>query len=247
MPNRIIALDFDGVICNSIKECYVTSLKAYAKMRNLDPYILKLKADFETFSEIRYLVRPAKEYFILIDWLYQNPQKKLDLATFKNIRSKFEDELNHFEYYFFAQRNHAQTSSIQDWLQLHTIYEEFSDFWLGLNEEGEVFIVTTKDETSVQLLLKHAGVLMDSQRIWGKERGEDKLNLLQRISREENIELSQIHFVDDNIEHVDHVDSGGVHSYYASWGYSPENTEMPNDRIISVGSLNEFKQKMKQY
>ena len=246
MPNRIIALDFDGIICNSIKECYVTSLKAYAEMKNLDPKILKLRADFETFSEIRYLVRPAKEYFILIDWLYQNPHKKLDLATFKNIRSKFEDELNHFEYYFFAQRNHAQTSSIQDWLKLHTIYEEFSDFWLGLNEEGEIYIVTTKDETSVQLLLKHAGVAINPERIWGKERGEDKLDLLQRISREEKIELSQIHFVDDNIEHVEHVHSGGVQCYYGTWGYSHKNTMLSDDRIIPVENLNEFKQKMKQ-
>ena len=60
----ILALDFDGVICNSIDECLITSYNAFYKMEinNISDIPDDIKSFFYTY---RYYVRPAREYYLI--------------------------------------------------------------------------------------------------------------------------------------------------------------------------------------
>ena len=65
--SKIIALDFDGVICDSIDECLLVSYHAFHGKSKID------KIDFSDiqedlvndFKKNRYIVGPAKDFYFL--------------------------------------------------------------------------------------------------------------------------------------------------------------------------------------
>ena len=66
MP-KYIALDFDGVICNSINECMLVSYYSYNNISiSSSAHLNKIpKSHQEKFIKYRYLVGPAYEYYCL--------------------------------------------------------------------------------------------------------------------------------------------------------------------------------------
>ena len=66
--NKIIALDFDGVICDSIDECLLVSYFAFNNISSID------KINFSdinynlisSFRKYRFIVGPAKDFFFFM-------------------------------------------------------------------------------------------------------------------------------------------------------------------------------------
>ena len=57
---KILCLDFDGVICNSIKECFITSFVAYNKLTNNSTFDLKKEIN-STFDPLKQSVEELSE------------------------------------------------------------------------------------------------------------------------------------------------------------------------------------------
>ncbi len=69
--SKILCLDFDGVLCDSIDECLLTSYNAYFE-KYFDK-IEKINQKFKNyFYEYRYFVRPAGEYLIIYKAFEEN-------------------------------------------------------------------------------------------------------------------------------------------------------------------------------
>ena len=91
----VLALDFDGVICNSIDECLITSYNAFynTKINNVSEIPDDIQSFFYTY---RHYVRPAREYYLL----HKALQKKLtnfDLKIFHQLKNKYKQESRLFE------------------------------------------------------------------------------------------------------------------------------------------------------
>lgn len=63
--NKVVyILDFDGVICDSIDECMLTSYNSFNDTNIIN--ICEIPTQYKKyFYEYRFYVRPAKEYFLL--------------------------------------------------------------------------------------------------------------------------------------------------------------------------------------
>ena len=64
---NVLVLDFDGVISNSIKECFINSYRAFHEWDSVEDYFLQVNQPEmeELFIKYRYLVGPAYEYYCL--------------------------------------------------------------------------------------------------------------------------------------------------------------------------------------
>ena len=230
---KIFVLDFDGVICDSIDECMITSYNAYYNKNLFD--LAKIPQDFKIFFyNHRYLVRPAKEYFILCETF----EKKIEIKQekFDEMKNKFLYQIDLFEKSFFRARRKIQ-QNIDLWVSYHRLYPESEKFLSQLS--SKFFILTNKDNQSVKILSKYFNFDKKIISIFSKEISNDKNTLFNYFFQ--NFEIKQnekIIFVDDNEDHLLKVKGHPIELYFANWGYSKKQRF---NKFIEISSLLELK------
>ena len=213
----ILALDFDGVICDSIEECMVTSYNAYNDLfvRSTE----EIDRQFRSyFYQNRHFVRPASGYYILHEAFNRGIQIK-DYNHFVSLSNSHATEMIDFELEFFKKRNSLKIHSAQ-WLALHNIYSHVLEFFAAYDDQA--FIVTNKDRDSVEMLLEYFELIKHIKKIYSREDSEDKAELFELLISEVKDERGSepIVFVDDNVNHLEDLQQYPIQLYYAAWGYS---------------------------
>ena len=214
--NIIYILDFDGVICDSIDECMLTTYNSFKDTNIIN--ISDVPSHFRKyFYEYRFLVRPAKEYFLLCKAYTDN----IDLSTsnFEEFRKLYEYEMNNFESIFFQKRFELKKNIVL-WLSYHKIYEHADQFISNIR--NNIFILSTKDYDSVKILANHFGFIKKVEDIFSREISSDKAILFEYFFNKYKLLLNsrRIVFVDDNESHLASVVKFPVELYFASWGYA---------------------------
>ena len=214
--NTIYILDFDGVICDSIDECMLISYNSFNDTNIIN--INDIPCHFRTyFYEYRYHVRPAKEYFLLCKAYTDNIN--LSISNFLEFRKLYEYEMNNFENIFFHKRCELK-KNILLWLSYHKIYEHASQFITSIT--NSIFILTTKDYDSVNMLANHFGFINKIEEILSREISSDKAILFEYLFNKHKSLLNskRVVFVDDNEFHLASVSKFPIELYFASWGYA---------------------------
>ncbi|KAF6003830.1 hypothetical protein F1559_002198 [Cyanidiococcus yangmingshanensis] len=119
----------------------------------------------------------------------------------------------------------------QSWLALNAIYPGVVDA-LNLSQEP-VYVVTTKQERFVSLILENAGIRQDripSANVYGLERGLTKITAIKEILRREQEKHGDhtrkviVHFVEDRLEALEAASisllGAPVTYHLATWGYN---------------------------
>ena len=222
--SRLIALDFDGVVIDSIEECYQVSKDVYYGFNQIDFDEVLYKS---LFFEYRGLVGPAHEYLILHQLLnnhlfhdtglgkenYEILKNKIDTAT-----------LDRFEFLFFSKRTYYQKTNFLKWVELNPI-TDFGNYLIPRNNE-DIYIVTTKNRFATEALLKHYKISVreifanDEIKTFGT-----KGKLISNILDRERIE--QAYFIDDSISHLETVDDNRIKCFFADWGYGKNRDSIP--------------------
>lgn len=232
---KILCLDFDGVICDSQQECLLVAYNAYnsfsknsaKRINNINTIPYYIRRDF---LKHRYLVRPAKEYWLIINLLVKNKEIP-NQTTFDNWVNYYSKKLIQYEPFFFEERQSLKENSPELWFSLHRIYPEFFNYWESLNKLYEIYIVTNKDYSAVSVLLDYFGINISERKIWGFEKKLEKIDMLKNIMDLNDISNSDLIFVDDHPDYVESIINIGVKSYLAGWGYNKENKK--NSNLVS--------------
>lgn len=236
----LLALDFDGVICDSRPECLITGLSAYSRIdlelgkptRNinaLDPDIVS------RFMDHRHLVRVAKEFVLLFDLLLSNQAIRDDVPLQEQTQAD-PDRLKLYKFYFYSERDAWFQEDPDSWLAHNEIFEEVlnvSKLWCGLER---LAIVSAKDEQSIRTILGRKGLHLNSASILDTNKG-DKPEHLQALTRK----YSKIFFVDDHLENLLNIGTNAVIPLMASWGFvSRHSLESARNNGIEVLDLSRF-------
>lgn len=228
---KIIILDFDGVICNSIDECLLTSYNTYfSKNHKSLNYVPNENRNF--FYKHRHFVRPARE-FALIHKAFDQSISNLNLDKFNTMLKTEISLLENFERDFFAERNMLKQDK-EHWLSLHKLYPEMKIF---LEEtDQKFFILTTKDSESVTMLSDYFNFTSRILGIYSKEISNNKKEIFDVffLDNKFDLESSEIIFVDDNEWHLNDVESFPIKLYFAKWGYSSIQSHNSYDEIDSL-------------
>ena len=213
----ILVLDFDGVICNSIHECLITSYNAFYETRvnNFSEIPNNVK---NYFYKYRFYVRPANEYY-LVHKAYQKCLIDFDYKTFCQLKSKYNNEIKLFEKRFFNERVYLRKNK-ERWLSLHKMYDHVKDFFRLYKKK--FFIVTTKDKSSVEMLSEYFGLGDFIWDVFSKELSTKKNDLFNILFRnyEKEVKNKQLVYVDDNEWHLGDIQRLDVKLFFANWGYS---------------------------
>lgn len=217
----MIFLDFDGVIVDSIDECYVISTETYYGFAKFtyDPEEYK-----EQFYTYRGLVKPAREYLNLhraIEERFGGAVENIDGLFHKSVKQTTIEESDSFEKKFFFARSQRQNKDFAGWIEMNPL-TNFGKTLVGL-PNSNVYIVTTKNRMATEAILGHyriavAGIYANEEIKSAGSKGTLIRSVLDAMNESEAI------FVDDAIEHLDTVNDKRVKCYFAAWGYG-ENTK----------------------
>ena len=248
----ILALDFDGVICDGLIEYFQTTQRTYNQIWNQNQQIstdsfassfYKLRPVIETGWEmpilLRALVLGIEEEEILQNWskVVQNLVGSEQLNS-KDIGKKLD-----------TVRDKWIESDLESWLGLHRFYPGvLSRIGQIIDSSIQLYIVTTKEGRFVKRLLQQQGVELPESSIIGKESKKPKYETLRQIIDRSGEVSVHLWFVEDRLKTLHLVqkqsDLQGVGLYLADWGYNTKQTResVSYDQTIQLLSLEQFNQ-----
>ena len=145
-------LDFDGVLCDSVAECYVSSWIGYYEDTGFRPASVAI-ADKEHFYSIRPYIRDAEDYLVLHYAVERGIPLHLQ-ADFDALAEKIGPEtLRRYHDQFFVGRTELYENHREYWLSLHPMYPIMQPYLKRFAECGRVHILSTKASRFVSIIL----------------------------------------------------------------------------------------------
>ncbi|MEL4896437.1 HAD family hydrolase [Crocosphaera sp. Alani8] len=249
---KILALDFDGVICNGLKEYFQTTLRTYQKLWNSHSED-NLESCANSFYQLRPVIETGWEMPILLRALVLEYEKPNIVSNWHQICSEIvtKENLNKEEVMATLDgvRDDWIKTDLDNWLALHEFYPGVLEK-LGqiLNSSTRLYIVTTKEGRFVKQLLKQQNLSFPEVNIFGKEVKQPKYETLRQILKNNQETPNNLWFIEDLLKTLKKVQSQDdlkqVNLFLADWGYNTSKThELVNqDNEIYLLSLNKFSQ-----
>ncbi|MCC5614276.1 HAD family hydrolase [Nostoc sp. CHAB 5836] len=246
----ILALDFDGVICDGLIEYFEVAWRTYCEIwscandtvpDDLALRFYRLRPVIETGWEmpvlIKALVDGIPDEKILHEWVSIAPQLLLnDHLQANEISAKLDN-----------QRDEWITTDLDEWLSLHRFYRGVIEkIKLTLDRGVNLYIVTTKEGRFVQQLLQQEGVNLPAGAIFGKEVKRPKFEILRELIQAADQKPVTLWFVEDRLKTLKSVQQQGdfedVKLFLADWGYNTqvEREVAQKDPGIHLLSLSQF-------
>ena len=246
----ILALDFDGVVCDGLIEYFEVAWRTYCQIwspindtppDDLALRFYRLRPVIETGWEMPVLIKALIEGFdddqILQSWTTITPQiLAVDNLEAKAVSTKL-DNL----------RDEWIQTDLNGWLSLHRFYPGVIErLKIILKSEVKLYIVTTKEGRFVKQLLQQEGVNLPPENIFGKEIKRPKYETLRELIQKANTQPVSLWFVEDRLKTLELVqqqsDLNHVQLFLADWGYNTQSEREAgkNDPRIHLISLAHF-------
>lgn len=245
----ILALDFDGVVCDGLIEYFETAWRTYCQIwspidskppDDLAPQFYQLRPVIETGWEmpvlIRALVLGISEDRIWLEWgaIAQQLLQQANLSA-ADVGKRLD-----------RVRDEWISTDLNGWLSLHRFYPGVVERLRSLIDSPvQPIIITTKEGRFVSQLLQQQGVNLPEQSIFGKECKQPKHQIIRKLI-DVTSESFSLWFVEDRLKTLHLVqqqaDLESVRLYLADWGYNTaiERETADHHPRIRLLSLSEF-------
>jgi phosphoglycolate phosphatase-like HAD superfamily hydrolase len=240
LPKKILALDFDGVICNGLREYFEIARRAYFQIWQQD-LVANPETTTETWRQDFYTLRPVVETgwemplvlralqlgFTAVDILDNWNAIARKIITTENLQSpEIAQAVDGLRDQWIAQ-------DVDDWLSYHEFYPGVAAQIQQAQALGiEVLIISTKEGRFIQELLTRSGIDLPRSAIFGKETKRPKTEILQELLAN-HPQLETLWFVEDRLKTLEQVASlpalKSVRLFLADWGY---NTQAMRDSVV---------------
>lgn len=259
---KVLALDFDGVLFDSVREALVVALRVYleqspsSRLRQganriesrLGPQGPDLLDDdlARRFVALTPLGNRAEDFGVslaAIDRGLELPDQDAYDAWYASLEPAW---LTRFHRRFYEVRA-AFAADEQRWLDLQPPYPGVPELLRRHAAEVSLAVATAKDHASVRRVLAHHGMLdlFGDDLVLDKETGVSKTAHLELIRHRAAVSFPDITFVDDKLNHLEAVAHLGVRPVLAGWGYNGERERaVARSRGFLVCSLEDVERRL---
>ena len=249
----ILALDFDGVLCDGLIEYFQTAWRAYCQLF-LDAESSPPEGLAEQFYPLRPVIETGWEMPLLLHALQQGVSAEAVLDHWPTlVQALLADTSLQPDVAMAAVdgvRDRWIKTDLDNWLSLHRFYPGVIDRLQGAIAAG-IFpiIISTKEGRFIQALLAQAGVDLPREQIIGKEINQPKTDTLKQFQQSAAAEVSSpvpIWFIEDRLKTLDKVkavdDLQDIVLFLADWGYNTadERARAASDSRIHLLSLSQL-------
>ncbi|MEN9206704.1 MAG: hypothetical protein Q6L50_05785 [Gloeomargarita sp. GMQP_bins_120] len=243
----LLALDFDGVLCDGLAEYFAVSAAVYCQWCPEVGCQGRLASFREAFYRLRPVVTHGWEMPLLLHALVQGEDPQTLATDWPQVQQRLLRETG------WSPQELGQAVDVtrdawiaqdeQGWLALHSFYPGVAaqvQRWLTQAPFVPV-IVTTKQERFVQALWQSVGITWPEKWLYGKSAGEPKTTTLQRLRQQAPV----LGLVEDRLETLLAVQQTpalqDVPLFLATWGYTtPAQMATARQHGIQLLTLAEF-------
>ena len=264
---KVLAIDYDGVIVDSVMDSLFVSYNAYLKLFGSEkrkqfggkpftlqswPIILeRYSEEIEYYRSLRPYIRDATDYG-LIQKLMENGKNVQNQEEFDNYRRTDRSDLGKFYGAFFRERKRLQEEDFKGWLSLEPPYEDVIKGMRKFVKEGIKVMVATSNRTEFIFKVFHPqyyDIPVKSEDILDFNFGENKSKQIQYIHEKYRVNFKDIYFVDDQLAHLEQTRSLGISVFLAGWSYA---TNQQKDRaaqqdIPVIENTQDFYSTLREY
>jgi phosphoglycolate phosphatase-like HAD superfamily hydrolase len=220
---RVLALDFDGVICDSLEEALLISWNAYtgAPVRAfVEPGLAGIPSEvIDRFTRCRPFARHLGHWLVPFTVRSVPSSHAEFLARYDELTTAMIKAFTSAARRYRAQVRRDHTDQ---WLAHHRVQPELAA------AVADAYIVTARDSRSVRQILSAHAIDIDERRIFGSR--SSKQGALRAIALREAVEPAAVTLVDDNIENCIAAQAAGHGAWWATWGYNS-----PADHALAAG------------
>lgn len=206
----VIALDLDGVLVDSARECFRTLTES-------SPDLASPELEHPWLAE-RGRARIVADFFRLAAALRQGAE----LPAEGGIPEEFPypPDVDERVALFYSTRQSYQDSDEATWFGFHRAYPGIVDAVRKIASRAEVYVATSKDTRASLALLNQFGFDILKERVYGREAGDGKAALLRLIATRSKARFESILFVDDHLGNLRNAATTGARCFLADWGYN---------------------------
>jgi phosphoglycolate phosphatase-like HAD superfamily hydrolase len=222
---KVLALDFDGVLCDSAREAYRVALETFAGEWPELPLPADAAGDgalYARFLEAMPLGNRAEDYAVVLAALARAVPLP-DQAAYDAFRATLaEGRLHAFHHAFYRVRADWAARDPAGWLAEMRPYPGLAALLRRRAGETRLAIATAKDRASVRRLLASHGLsdLFADGFVLDKEAGEKKRAHVTELAARAGCPPAEVTFVDDKVNHLEDVAPLGARCVLATWGYN---------------------------
>jgi phosphoglycolate phosphatase-like HAD superfamily hydrolase len=217
---KLLFLDFDGVICDSINETVLCSWLAYYKyLKKSEPPECVPGNHKKQFLVYRPYIRSAADYIVIQDLLVHRLQMDSQEDFDEVLKALGQEVLTYYQEIFYRARTEIFTAWKSIWLGLNPLYPHMDEIMAKAARSSRVYILSTKKPEFINEILKGHSLDFDAKRIIYPGQ-EEKLAIIARILDQEK--AGKAYFVDDQISHLHTNTDPRIKTFLASWGYIEE-------------------------
>ncbi|MCK5282766.1 MAG: aldehyde dehydrogenase [Nanoarchaeota archaeon] len=237
-----LALDFDGVIVNSVEECLLVGYNAFAEYNKKAKKIQSLDdlgdQTLKKLKKMRNFIKFGEDYVYLNLALAEGMNIRSQEA-FNSFKKKHIDLQSVFFNLFYDERESFSTTHKEEWLKLNSFYNGMKEFLLNYKNKKNLFIISTKRKEFILKILKANSININEQNIF--HANEKKTDIISEILIKRKIAPSDFYFVDDQVTTLLDVKAIEVNCFLADWGYnSYEQYEFALDHNIKSIEIDDF-------
>jgi hypothetical protein len=253
IPN-ILALDFDGVLCDGMQEYFETSRRTY--MHIWPTETVPGEDLYTAFRALRPVIMTGWEMPLLLRAIVQGCPQATLLQGWEAIRDELvnvgplrgPELVSALAHTLDEVRRTWIADDPRDWLERNVPYCSLEEVRRLVKEPERAVLVTTKEGEFARQILDHWGVYLAD--IQGKEAGTHKCENLRALIADYRVAHAlrpRLWFVEDRLETLQHVtthdDLADVGLFLASWGYNTPETRksVQGDGRIRLLELEQFR------
>lgn len=237
---KILALDFDGVIVDSVLDSLFVGHNTYLRLygrevkKNFGGELFtfenweKIKRNYQKeikyYRTLRPYIRGATDYG-LIQKLMEEKKVIESQEEFDNYRNSVDFDFEDYEKEFYKERERLQNIDYRAWFNLEPSYPKIIQGMKKLLEEEIKIVIATSNRRKAimkSFTPEYFGFTIDPKDILDKRFGEDKSEQMRHIVKFYKVNFEDIYFVDDQVSHLIQTRPLGIKVILAGWSYATE-------------------------
>ncbi|QSA98419.1 HAD family hydrolase [Methylococcus sp. EFPC2] len=221
----VYALDFDGVICDSAIETGMSGWKAAGRIWNdmseeVPPDMIDL------FRQVRPIIETGYEAILTMRMLYLGASietlYKGHADEFRNLMQHAQVDSEDLKKLFGETRDAWISGDKTDWTRQNPLYPGVAEKLIQFNKTGTWYVITTKQERFVKMILDASNIELPEDRIFGLDRNMGKPEILKILLTRHPGQT--LRFVEDRLPTLLKVrqepELTPVQLFLALWGYN---------------------------
>jgi len=214
--DTLLVLDFDGVICDSVDECFVASWEARFRLRGGTGAVPEPPdGPAAAFAHLRPFVRNGEDFLVILEAAGRGfaPSDQAGFDAFAGTLPAA--ELAGFKARFYEARERMLAEDRPRWLRLNRVYPHARESLLAAAAAAvPLRILSTKRQPYILEILAANGIELPPGDVHHTtaHKGPVVRALLEASG------CSRAVFIDDQVDYLSNLDPR-IEGYLASWGY----------------------------